>query len=109
MLWRNAVAGLSFILLGLIVTEAMAFPTGQCVLNGDKSQLSLVVSNSSDQSYACTASCQYKVAGERPLLTLGCNYALAANAAEKVACDVDGNGPDHFGELLPTKFTCQPR
>ena len=108
MLWRNAV-GLSFIVMGLSVTEAIAFPTGQCILNSDKSQLSLLVSNSSDQSYACSATCKYTLAGERPLHTFDCNYALAPNAPENVACDIDGSGPNHFAELQPTKFVCEPR
>ncbi|KQT48489.1 hypothetical protein ASG47_09085 [Devosia sp. Leaf420] len=106
---RNASAGLAFVLTVLSIGHVMAAPSAQCVPNADKSQLQLIVSNSADQNYACIDSCQYKVTGQRPLQTLGCQFALNGGTAENVACDVKGDGPDYFGELRPTKYTCQPR
>ncbi|KFL24752.1 hypothetical protein JP75_12365 [Devosia riboflavina] len=84
------------------------YPTGECSLNGDSSILSLVVSNGDGNSYACTASCQYKITGQRPLQTFACNYALGAGAPEKTACDLKGGSPNYFSEIRPTKFVCQP-
>ena len=93
------------------ITGALAdnYPAGECSLNADSSTLTLVVSNGGDKSYACTASCQYKITGQRPLQTFGCNYALGANTPEKTACDLNGGSADYFSELRPTKFVCQPR
>ncbi len=84
-------------------------PAAQCGFNEDKSNLVLTVSNGGDGAYACTASCQYTVTGERPLQTFSCNFSLGANADEKIACDLDGKGPGHFNEVRPTRFVCQPR
>lgn len=109
MYFRSSAFGLCFIFVSLSIAQASPWPSAQCVLNTDKSRLSLVVSNLTDEAYACTASCRYKLTGQRPLYTLDCNYALRANTDENVACDVDGTGPQSFGELLPVKFTCQPR
>ncbi|WP_152662473.1 hypothetical protein [Devosia soli] len=69
----------------------------------------MVTQNTSDQRFACTATCQYTLTNQRPLHTFECNFALAANARQEAACDLDGTGPDHFGEVHPTKFVCQPR
>lgn len=85
------------------------YPTGECSLNGDNSTITLLVSNGGDKSYACTASCQYKITGQRPLQTLSCNYALGANTTEKTACDLEGGSANYFSEIRPTKFVCQPR
>lgn len=95
--------------LGAPAALAADHPAAQCAFNEDKSSLQLIVSNGSDGAYACTASCQYTVTGERPLQTLSCNYSLGANTADKVACDLDGKGPGHFNEVRPTRFVCQPR
>ena len=91
------------------VQPAFANPFAQCSLNADKSKLVLNVSNGSADAFACTASCKYTIASERPLRTLDCNYSLAANTSDKVACDVDGDGPGYFAEVRPTRFVCQPR
>lgn len=99
---------LAFAISGL-PAKADNYPTGECSLNSDSSTLTLVVSNGGDKSYACTASCQYKITGQRPLQTFGCNYALGANTPEKTACDLDGGSANYFSEVRPTKFVCQPR
>ena len=85
------------------------YPAAQCGFNADKSSLVLTVSNGGDKAYACSASCQYTVTGQRPLQTFSCNYSLGASTAEKTACDLDGSGPGHFNEVRPTRFVCQPR
>jgi hypothetical protein len=85
------------------------YPETKCSFNADKSSIALTVSNSGAGNYACTASCQYTIAGQRPLQTLSCNYNLSANTAEKVVCDVDGKGPNYFAEIRPVRSVCQPR
>ena len=85
------------------------YPAAKCDFNADKSSIALTVSNSGAGNYACTASCQYTIKGERALQTLSCNYNLPGNAAEKVACDVDGKGPNYFADIRPTRFVCQSR
>lgn len=84
-------------------------PAAQCDFNADKSGIVLTVSNSGAGAFACTASCQYTIKGERALQTLSCNYSLPGNTAEKVACDLDGKGPNYFAEIRPTRFVCEPR
>ena len=102
-----AIAAFTFIALSLPAAFATS---GECALSDDKSTLQLSVGNTGDDTrYACTATCQYTVAGQRPLQTFSCNYRLDANEAEKIACDLDGTGPGYFAELRPTKYVCQPR
>ena len=108
MLLRAAAIAL-FTLASLPAAFAIDAPAAQCGFNADKSSLVLTVSNSGDGKYACTASCQYTVTGERPLQTFSCNYSLGAKTADKIACDLDGKGPGHFNEVRPTRFVCQPR
>lgn len=93
------------------ITGAYAdnYPTGECSLNDDSSTITLVVSNGGDQNFACTARCQYKVTGQRPLQTFTCNYALRANTPEKIACDLNGGSANYFSEIRPTNYVCQPR
>lgn len=94
-----------------IVPAAYAenYPVGECALSSDRSTINLVVSNGGNKRYACTASCQYKITGQRPLQTFSCNYALSANTPGKIACDLEGGSANHFSEIRPTKFVCQPR
>jgi len=109
MLSRAFAAALALTLVSVPAAFAVNAPSAQCVLNDDKSRLTMVVANTESTSFACTATCQYTLAGERPLYTFDCNYALSPNEVENVACDIDGGGPEHFGELRPTKFVCEPR
>jgi hypothetical protein len=102
-----ALAGMAFGLQSALAIEG--YPAAKCSFNADKSSIALSVSNSGAGNYACSASCQYTIAGERALQTLGCNYNLSANTAEKTACDVDGKGPNYFADIRPTRFVCQPR
>lgn len=107
----RAAAFITLIVSALSAPAALAAdgPAAQCALNADKSSLQLMVSNGGDGGFACTASCQYTITGERPLQTFSCNFNLGANSADKVACDLDGKGPGHFNEVRPTRFVCQPR
>lgn len=102
-----ALAGMAFGLQSSAAVEG--YPAAKCNFNADKSGIALTVSNSGAGNYACSASCQYTIAGERALQTLGCNYSLPGNTAEKVACNVDGKAPNYFADIRPTRFVCQPR
>lgn len=99
--------GAGFSLLPAVAIEG--YPESKCSFNADKSSIALTVSYSGVGTYACTASCQYTIEGQRALQTLSCNYSLSANTAEKVVCDVDGKGPNYFAEVRPARSVCQPR
>ena len=102
-----AIAGMTF---GVHSSAAIeGFPEAECNFNADKSSIALTVSNSGAGNYACSASCQYTISGQRALQTLSCNYSLPGNTDEKTACDLDGKGPNYFADLRPTRFVCQPR
>lgn len=108
---RLRVLAAAFITLAIGLPSAFAqgHPTAQCGFNQDKSKLLLTVANSGDGAFACMAQCKYSLAGAPALHTFSCNYSLSGSTAEKVACDLDGNGPGHFAEVRPTSFVCQPR
>lgn len=99
MISRAFVAAFALLVAGAPAALADSYPSAQCVLNENKSHLSMVVANGDTKRYACSATCKYTLAGERPLHTFDCNYALAANAPQNVACDIGGGGPNHFAEL----------
>ncbi len=101
---------LVFAALGPIAAHAqVAYPDAQCSLNPDKSSLIVTASNGDAKKYACAASCRYKAAGQHPIQTFDCNFSLSPNAAEKVVCQLAGDGPKFFSELLPTRMQCEPR
>lgn len=102
-------AVLAFTILGLSGAFADNYPMADCSLTPDNSTINLTTSNGGETRYACTATCQYKITGQRPLQTFSCNFALGANAPEKITCDLDGGSANYFAELRPTKFVCQPR
>jgi hypothetical protein len=93
----------------LAAAHAGPYPNAECGFNADKSALEVIASNGSGNTYACTATCRYKVTGQRPIQTYNCNFALGANAAEKTECTLNGDGPGHFAETLPTRMMCEPR
>lgn len=108
-LFARAAVFLAITMSGLPGALADNYPMGECSLNADNSTIALVVSNGGATNYACSASCQYKITGQRPLQTFKCDYALGANTPEKTACDLEGGSANHFSEVRPTKFVCEPR
>ena len=107
-LFARAAVFLAVTMSGLSGALADNHPTGECSLNADNSTIALLVSNGGDTNYACSASCQYKITGQRPVQTFKCNYALGADTPEKTACHLDGGSANHFSEVRPTKFVCEP-
>ena len=110
MILQKTVAAVAVIATGWLSLLAGAsaiegHPDAQCVLNAEKTRITVPVSNSGPNSYGCTATCTYTIQGERALHRLRCNFALGANAAERIACEEEAQ----FTELRSSEYICEPR
>ena len=105
----TASAILALSLSGMGIALAFDAPAAQCSLNADKSSLVLIASNSGSRRLRLHRLLPIHADRPAPAAILQLQLRSCRQHADKVACQLDGNGPAHFAEIRPTKFVCQPR